>query len=55
MFAILAALAFGIGVVMQAVNGPDLGHNYPFWLLAGLTCWTIAVAWPALPVRRGPQ
>lgn len=47
MFALLAALAFGIGAVLQAVNGPDVGHNYPFWLLAGLACWALAgVAFP---------
>jgi hypothetical protein len=53
MFAVLAAIAFAIGAVFQAVNGPDLDHNWPFWFLLGLVFWVLeGVALPALPRRR---
>jgi hypothetical protein len=51
----LAFLAFLIGAILSAVNGPDLGHNPWFWLLVGLAALcleaAIAVPWPTR--RRG--
>jgi hypothetical protein len=39
MFALVAAIAFLLGAIFEAVNGPNLDHNPMFWLLAGLSAW----------------
>ena len=41
MFMLIAAVAFLIGAIFQAVNGPDLdaAAAWPFWFLVGLCAW----------------
>jgi hypothetical protein len=40
---LIAAVAFLIGAIFQAVNGPDLdaAAAWPFWFLAGLCAWAL--------------
>jgi thiamine monophosphate kinase len=40
---LIAAVAFLIGAIFQAVNGPDLdaAGAWPFWFLVGLCAWAL--------------
>jgi len=60
MLALLGAVAFLLGAIFQAFNGPDLDSSaaWPFWLLVGLmfcalhSAYAVAAPRPARPVRR---
>jgi hypothetical protein len=57
MLTLLAAAAFLLGAIFQAVNGPDLdaAGAWPFWLLVGLCAYAFQAVLGAglsLPTRR---
>ena len=53
MFALIAAIAFAIGAIVDLVHNHDALSTSTFWVLVGLCFWALHFAYTvALPARR---